>query len=168
MDFSKKLKKLRIEKGFTQKQIADALNVSQNAVYNWENDKREPSLITVKKIADLLDVPPSYLMGWQDEDSQIDLQIDSEIDNLIEHLENKDLGKVDIPKIVQKIRYLTEKQKNIESKIRDIDFNNANSIILSEYFDSNEYSKSELKEIRDFAEFIKGRRMAKPDEPPEE
>ena len=55
-DFQTKLKQLRIESGLTQKQLAESLNVSQNAVYNWENGKREPSLDMIKKIAKTFDI----------------------------------------------------------------------------------------------------------------
>ena len=46
--------------------------------------------------------------------------------------------------------------------MRDIDTQNMNPEILFESFDSNEFSESELKEIRDFAEFIKTRRAIDP------
>ena len=53
-DFQTKLKQLRIESGLTQKQLAESLNVSQNAVYNWENGKREPGLDMIKRLQRLL------------------------------------------------------------------------------------------------------------------
>lgn len=62
MNFSKKMKELRIANGLTQKQLADSLNVSQNAVYNWENEKREPSLDMIKKIAKVFDFPLYLLL----------------------------------------------------------------------------------------------------------
>lgn len=55
-NFQEKIKGLRIERGLTQKQLADLLNVSQNAVYNWENGKREPSMDMQKKIAKIFDI----------------------------------------------------------------------------------------------------------------
>lgn len=62
LDFSNKMKKLRIANGLTQKQLADSLNVSQNAVYNWENGKREPSIDMIKKIAKVFDFPLYLLL----------------------------------------------------------------------------------------------------------
>lgn len=55
-DFPNKLKKLRTDSHLTQKQLAGQLNVSQNAVYNWENGKREPNLDMMKKIAKIFDI----------------------------------------------------------------------------------------------------------------
>ena len=56
MDFATTLKTIRKEKGYTHSSLAKELNVSQNAVYNWENKKCEPSIEMIKKIADVLDV----------------------------------------------------------------------------------------------------------------
>lgn len=62
--FSDKLKKIRIKTGLSQRQLAEKLGVSQNAICNWENGKREPKFETIKEIADLFDVPISYF--WND------------------------------------------------------------------------------------------------------
>lgn len=55
-EFAQRIKKFRTLKGFTQRELANILNVSQNAVYNWENGKREPSIDMIEKIAQALDV----------------------------------------------------------------------------------------------------------------
>lgn len=55
-DFPNRLKKLRSDSKLTQKQLAEKLNVSQNAIYNWENGKREPNLDMIKKIAKVFDI----------------------------------------------------------------------------------------------------------------
>lgn len=55
-DFPNRLKKLRSDRKLTQKQLAEKLSVSQNAVYNWENGKREPNLDMMKKIAKVFDI----------------------------------------------------------------------------------------------------------------
>ena len=54
---SQALKDIRKQHGMTQKELADKLNVSQNAIYNWENGKREPKIDTIKKMCDIFDVP---------------------------------------------------------------------------------------------------------------
>lgn len=71
MSFSGKLKNLRIEHGDTQSSLAAKLNVSQNAVYNWENGKREPNLETIIKIADIYGVSTDYLMGLSDKEESL-------------------------------------------------------------------------------------------------
>ena len=49
--FAKGLKELRLERGLTQSALAKELNVTQNAIFNWENEKREPSIEMIQKIA---------------------------------------------------------------------------------------------------------------------
>lgn len=63
MDFSNRLKELRLGNGLTQKQLADKLNVSQNAIYNWENGKRQPDFQTLEKLAKIFDVNIDFLLG---------------------------------------------------------------------------------------------------------
>lgn len=81
MSFSDKMKTLRKEKGYTQNNLALLLNVSQNAIYNWENGKREPSIDMIKKIADALDTSISYFLdddlfdAATDTDSEYEEQI---------------------------------------------------------------------------------------------
>ena len=60
--FSDKLKELRIDKKKTQRQLAKELNVSQNAVCNWENGNRQPTFEMLEKIASLFGVSVSYLL----------------------------------------------------------------------------------------------------------
>ena len=61
--FSKRLKELRIEKGVTAKAVAEAINLSRNAILNYEHGIREPSLEILKLICDYFDVPADYLIG---------------------------------------------------------------------------------------------------------
>lgn len=71
LDFSEKLKALRKKHGHTQSTLAHLLNVSQNAIYNWENGKREPNLDTILKIADIYGVSIDYLMGMSDKEESL-------------------------------------------------------------------------------------------------
>lgn len=66
-DFASRLKKLRVSKGISQKELGKFLNVTQNAVFNWENKKTEPPINTIEQIATYFNVAPSYLMGWEEE-----------------------------------------------------------------------------------------------------
>lgn len=60
---AKKLKETRLQKGFTQKEIADLLNVTQSSYSNWESGKAKPLRKNIKKIAKILEVSPEYLLG---------------------------------------------------------------------------------------------------------
>ena len=67
MTLQQRLKSLRLGRLLTQKELAGLLNVSQNAIYNWENGNREPNKEMIEKIASLFDVSPADLMGWENE-----------------------------------------------------------------------------------------------------
>lgn len=64
--FGSKLKELRIERGLTQKQLAQKIGSAQSAVYYWEADKQEPSISSLKKICELFEVSADYLLGLDD------------------------------------------------------------------------------------------------------
>ena len=64
--FGERLKELRLEKGYTQNQIAKILNVSGNTIYAWENDKQEPSMHTLLNLREIFNVSLDYLFGKSD------------------------------------------------------------------------------------------------------
>ncbi|MBO5046731.1 MAG: helix-turn-helix transcriptional regulator [Clostridia bacterium] len=66
MEFREKLKQLRTDRGYTLKETALKLGLSQNAFANYEAGIREPSLSILKKICDVFDVSADYLLGRTD------------------------------------------------------------------------------------------------------
>lgn len=56
MDINKNIKKMRTEKKLTQEELAQKINVTRQAVSNWENAKTQPDLETLISIADALQV----------------------------------------------------------------------------------------------------------------
>lgn len=58
--------KLRKEKGWTQAEIAEKLQVSDKAVSKWESNKGEPSIEFLPKLAELFDVSLDYLMTGEE------------------------------------------------------------------------------------------------------
>lgn len=63
MPFPEILKELREKKGFTQKQLSEALYLSKTAVSQYENGTHTPSIETLIKLADIFDVSIDYLLG---------------------------------------------------------------------------------------------------------
>lgn len=63
MDIGDKIRKIRLSKGITQKQLSERLNTSQQNLAQYENGKRNPKIATLKKIAGALGVPVSVLSG---------------------------------------------------------------------------------------------------------
>lgn len=51
MNFGEKIKNIRKEKKMTQEQMANILNVSRQAISNWENNKNFPDLEMIIKIS---------------------------------------------------------------------------------------------------------------------
>lgn len=60
---SEKIKKLRVEKGYTQEDVATFLGVAPQTVYKYEKGINEPDVATISKLADFFDVSVDYLLG---------------------------------------------------------------------------------------------------------
>ncbi len=54
---------LRKEKGMTQKELADMLNITDKAVSKWERDIACPDIQTIPKLAEILGVSVEELMN---------------------------------------------------------------------------------------------------------
>ena len=61
------LRKLRTEAGVTQKQLADAISVSQQSINKYENHNIEPDIQTMILIADFFHTSVDYLIGHDTE-----------------------------------------------------------------------------------------------------
>ncbi len=57
------IKKLRLQHGMTQKNLADILFVSSQAVSRWENGDVEPSIGTIRELAKVFDVTADEILG---------------------------------------------------------------------------------------------------------
>ena len=67
--FSDRLKELRLERGLTQVELANALNnyISHQAIDFWERGVRDIKLSNAIKLAKFFDVSLDYLAGLSDE-----------------------------------------------------------------------------------------------------
>ena len=54
---------LRREKGMTQKELANKLNITDKAVSKWERDIAYPDTQTIPKLAEILDISVEDLMN---------------------------------------------------------------------------------------------------------
>lgn len=59
-----KLKQARKENGYSQADLADALNVDIKTVGNWERGKTLPDIEQLWKCAKVLHTDPNDLLGW--------------------------------------------------------------------------------------------------------
>ncbi len=62
----KRLRELREEKGLTQKELAQKLNLHSVTYLHYEKDQREPPLAVLADIAQFFDVSTDYLLGLSD------------------------------------------------------------------------------------------------------
>ena len=62
-DFSNKLRKIRTEKGFTQKKLGEMVNVSEVMIGQYERGVRFPKIEMKKKIANALGVSLSEFLS---------------------------------------------------------------------------------------------------------
>lgn len=59
---------LRKEKGMTQNELAEKMNVTDKAVSKWERDLSCPDINTISKLADILDVSVEELLKVKNKD----------------------------------------------------------------------------------------------------
>lgn len=67
---SENIKLMRLKKGYTQKELAEMLEVGQTTIANYEQGKRIPDADKIRKLGDIFNVSIDYLLGresiWED------------------------------------------------------------------------------------------------------
>lgn len=63
MEFKEKLFSLRKQKGFTQEELAEYLNVSRTAISKWESGRGYPNIDSLKSIAKLFSITVDELLS---------------------------------------------------------------------------------------------------------
>ena len=61
--FCKRVKELRMESGWTQKEVAEKLQTTNSAVCDWEKGRTQPDLEMLVALATLFNVSVDYLLG---------------------------------------------------------------------------------------------------------
>ena len=67
MSFGETLRRLRIEKGLSQQQLADKLYVERPSLTNWENGRRMPDAAMISRIVEALGVDAAALLAAEEE-----------------------------------------------------------------------------------------------------
>ena len=68
MIFQQRLKEIRIERGFTQVELAKLVQTTNDSVYSWEKGRSQPSIDMIVKLCVALSVSADYLLGLERED----------------------------------------------------------------------------------------------------
>lgn len=69
MKTEEKLHTLRKQKGITQAELAEIMDVSRQAVSRWEAGVVTPSIENLKRLSSLYGVPLDYLLNEEEDDS---------------------------------------------------------------------------------------------------
>lgn len=69
----KRLKELRIQKGMTQGEIAEMLDIKRSTYGEYERGKISPPIEKVEAMAKIFDVIPQYLLGWDKYENNNDI-----------------------------------------------------------------------------------------------
>jgi len=75
--FGNKLRKLRMDRGLSQGELADKINekfetsVNKGMISKWENDREEPRMETVRNISAFFDVSLNYLMDLKTDETSV-------------------------------------------------------------------------------------------------
>ena len=70
MTLGQKIKKLRMEKDLTQKELADQVYVTFQTVSKWEKDENEPDVATLRELSRLFDCSLDYLLKEDEEEKK--------------------------------------------------------------------------------------------------
>lgn len=116
----KRLKELRLQKGLTQQQVANAIGKTYQAYSYYENGKRDPDTETLKLLADFFNVSTDYLLEAP------------------QNVENKKIPK-DLKKILEEEevtlngRMVSEEEKEQMLRIVEALYSDAKEKIISKY-----------------------------------
>lgn len=94
------LKKLRVEAGLSQQQLAKIVGVSQQSINKYENHGVEPDIATLIALAECFDTSVDYLIG------------NTDISRKYEVIHPSDLNSKE-KKLIENYRKATDKDKQI-------------------------------------------------------
>lgn len=113
-DFAKTLKELRLQAGYTQKQVYEMLNIPQSTFSSWEIGKAEPSASMTLKLCELYhvdDILSAFGYDGYNEDGSIQLNIKEQ--DLIEKYRSLD------PYGQETINYILNREVERVQQLRD-------------------------------------------------
>lgn len=87
MSIGERIADLRKAQNLSQGQLADALEISRQAVSKWENDQASPDTLKLIKLAEILDTEVEYLATGRKpvyEEAPIILNMVKKVDKVVE------------------------------------------------------------------------------------
>ena len=69
------IKNIRKKNNITQEELAEKLNVTRQAVSNWENGKSEPDIKTISTIAGIFEISTDELINYTPKEKETFIKI---------------------------------------------------------------------------------------------
>ena len=132
MRYNERIKEQRKKLRYTQRQLADKINVSPQVISNWERGYTEPSSEDIKKLSAILDVSSDYLLGLSDDQTRnnfllpanktFDEHVDDLIDEIIDErsLEITESKREEVKSLVFKVNKLSKEDYDTFFQFLDI------------------------------------------------
>lgn len=115
MTFGERIVYYRKLAGFTQKSLADALEISPTRLNYWEKDKREPDIMMLNRLCAILKVDADTMLGRDENEIQREDELsDSEKEGIKKYRALDERGK-EIVSAVLEIEYRHVTQKRVVS-----------------------------------------------------
>lgn len=124
MMFNERLKELRIEKSLSQKELAKAINVTQQAIDYWENGINEPKATYIIQLAKFFDISTDELLGLSEEKGYIqqkkspDKSISEDEQELLDLYRRAGQNKQDIKNIAKGYATLNDLNNSVKKSNR--------------------------------------------------
>lgn len=144
MNIGERIKQRRKELDMSAEELADMVGKSRATIYRYESGEIEDMPITViGPLAEALKTTPDYLMGWSNDPNDYD---------------SDDYGDVDASLFDGDIKKQLDFQEAVDRDAMLEPLTDYLPNTLAAHFDGTEYTEDELKEIKQFAEFVKNKR----------
>ena len=92
MDFGEQIKNIRQKEKLTQEQFAMKLNVSRQAVSNWENNKNLPDIGMLILMSDVFQISLDYLIKGENEMNNMTEKVIKDAGDKIDEADKNDIN----------------------------------------------------------------------------
>lgn len=110
--FAQVLRLLRVEKGLSQQELANALKISKSSVNMYERGERQPNFETLELIADYFNVDIDYLLGRTNKTTKI-----IQPDTLAAHFEAQNFTQDELAEIMNFVEFVKNKRKSEKERL---------------------------------------------------
>ena len=107
--FGDRLRQARIDKGLTQKQLADMIGAKHNSISNWENNQNKPDPDTIEIICGVLDIEPNYLLSKETKTDLTKKEFSNYENSLLSEFNKlNEIGKIEAVNRVSELTYIPQ------------------------------------------------------------